>query len=382
VRIGVVTTSYPRFAGDPSGGFVAEQVAWLEGRGHEVEVVAAGQPGAAEARIARVDGGALFYGGGAPEALQGARAWAAAGMFTAKMAREVARRGRRWDAAVCHWLVPAAVVARLVLPRRIPLLAVAHSGDVHLLRRVGALGPVAGLLARSGVRLSFVSQELEGMFLAAAPRLCRAGLAARSQVCPMGVEVARLRAARVAVEGSPTVAFVGRLVPVKGAKVLLEAARRWQCGARLVIAGEGPEEAALRREAGGEVEVVGPVHGAERDRLLGRSQIVAVPSVTVEGGRTEGMPVVALEAMAAGAAVVASAVGGLAEIPAEAISRVPPGDPIALAAAVDRLVLDPGRRTSQLRAQERFVSQLDWSVVGPRLDPSGPCPDEHGFSFA
>ena len=388
MRIGVVTTSYPRFPGDPAGGFVAEQVAWLAAQGHEVEVVAAGRrseaaaaaPGPAR-RVWRVEGGHIFYGGGAPEAVTGRRGWTAAGLFTARLAREVARRGRRWDAAVCHWLVPAAGVARLVLPRSTPVLAVAHSGDVHLLRRAGLLGPATRLLARERLHIAFVSDELRQMFLAAAPGGLRPALAARSRVCPMGVDVARLRAARAAHAAAggaaardaaagqpPTVTFLGRLVPVKGLEVLLEAARRWRCGARLVVAGDGPGAAALRR-AGEGVQVLGPVHGAARDELLGRSDVVAVPSLVLAGGRSEGTPLVALEAMAAGAAVVASAVGGLAELPAGAVTRVPPGDPAALAAEIDALVLDPDRRAAQVAAADRFVSGLDWSVVGPRLDP-------------
>ncbi|HEU5057393.1 MAG TPA: glycosyltransferase, partial [Kofleriaceae bacterium] len=84
-------------------------------------------------------------------------------------------------------------------------------------------------------------------------------------------------------------------------------------------------------------------------------------------GRTEGMPMAALEAMAAGAGVVASSVGGLAELPV--VTHVAPGDPAALAAAIDRLLASPGALADQVAAQARFVADYDWSRVGPRLDP-------------
>src|SRR6185503_19510756 len=45
MKLGVVTTSYPRFAGDPAGSFVAGHVAALRALGHDVEVIAAGPRG-------------------------------------------------------------------------------------------------------------------------------------------------------------------------------------------------------------------------------------------------------------------------------------------------------------------------------------------------
>jgi glycosyltransferase involved in cell wall biosynthesis len=368
VRVGLVTTSYPRFDGDPAGSFVAEHARYLEAQGHTVEVIAAGERGAE----IRIPGGGLFYAGGGPEALErGGGAWRDAALFTARMMSAVARRARRWDAIASHWLVPSALAAILAAPRT-PLLAIAHSGDVHTLRRVGALGAFSVLAARPKLRLSFVSRQLRDLFLAAAPRPLRARLAARAQICPMGIEVARFRAAPRTANTTPIVLFLGRLVPVKGATVAAAAARLWRAPARLVIAGAGPDEPALRAAAAaapaGRIELVGEVHGPARDRLLAAADLVVIPSVLV-GGRSEGMPMAALEAMAAGAAVVASAVGGLADIPV--IAHVPPADPGALAAAVDHLLASPTVRSAQLAAQSHFADDHDWARIGPRLDPTG-----------
>src|SRR5688500_11776667 len=110
VRVGLVTTSYPRFDGDPAGCFVAEHVRYLEAPRHRVEVVAAGPVGgAADDRAIRIAGGRLFYRGGGPEALEqgGGAVWFDAARFTARLTAEVARRARRWDAVVAHWLVPS-----------------------------------------------------------------------------------------------------------------------------------------------------------------------------------------------------------------------------------------------------------------------------------
>jgi glycosyltransferase involved in cell wall biosynthesis len=373
VRVGLVTTSYPRFDGDPAGCFVAEHARDLAARGHTVEVIAAGdgiddQPSAA----VRIPGAELFYRGGGPEALERGGSWPAAARFSARLAGEVARRARRWDAIVCHWLIPSALAAMFAAPRR-PVLAIAHSGDVHTLRRIGALGPFAALAAaRPQVRLSFVSRELRELFLAHAPRLARARLAARSQVCPMGIDLARFRAApRAPAAAGPTVLFLGRLVPVKGAAVAAAAACRWRSGARLLIAGAGPDEPELRARAAaappGRIELVGEVHGAGRDRLLAAADLVVIPSIRTASGRTEGMPMAALEAMATGAPVLASRLGGLADLP---VAHVAPGDPSALAAAVDHLLASPPARAALLAAQRDFIADHDWARVGARLDPA------------
>src|SRR5688572_29621881 len=98
VRVGLVTTSYPRFDGDPAGCFVAEHARYLEAQGHRLEVVAAGAVGsAARDRAIRIAGGRLFYRGGGPEALEqgGVAVWVDAARFSARLAAEVARRARR-----------------------------------------------------------------------------------------------------------------------------------------------------------------------------------------------------------------------------------------------------------------------------------------------
>ena len=89
-----------------------------------------------------------------------------------------------------------------------------------------------------------------------------------------------------------------------------------------------------------------------------------MPSRITPGGRTEGTPAIALEALAAGVPVVASAVGGLRGLAGRAgVQLVPPDDPRALAGAIDRALADP-LPPAALRAA---VADLDWRQVAPRL---------------
>jgi len=343
MRIGVITTSYPRFVGDPAGGFVAAHVAAMRALGHDVEVIAAGQhTDDGTTRIAS----RLFYGGGAPDALERGGHLLDAASFTARLTAAVVRRAPRWDRAIAHWLAPSAIAA---LPTRVPLLAIAHGGDVHTLARARMLAPVLAALRLRRAQLAFVSDELR-----------RIAGAHDAMVQPMGVDTAHFAALGRTPDRLPLVVVLARLVPVKGVDVAIAAMARVRTPARLIVAGDGPERARLAGTS--RVELIGSVDHSGRDELLRRAAVVVIPSRVLPSGRTEGMPLVALEALAAGVPVVASAVGGLPAL-GGSIALVPPDDPDALARAIDVAIASP-RPAHQLRAA---VAHLEWSRVATRL---------------
>jgi glycosyltransferase involved in cell wall biosynthesis len=355
VRIGVVTTSYPRTPDDPAGAFVRESTQWLAARGHEVEVIAAGPGMLADGavRVRRIRAGAsLFYREGAPDRLE-RQPWraASAAPFTAALAAEVARA--RWDAVVSHWLIPCGAVAAAT---RLPHVAIAHSGDVALALRLGLARPLARVLA--GARVTFVAEHLRGAF-------CRAaGRALDAAVCPMGVTppapMDRAEARRrLGLDGRPVVAFLGRLVPIKGIDVLCRATAG--LGAWLAVGGHGP----LRPE-GPHVRRLGEVRGRDRDALFAAADVLAVPSRTLANGRGEGAPQVVLEALAAGVPLVASDVPGVRELAGETAVLVPPGDAAALAIAL-RAALAPPGNAARVAAGRRRAASYDWDRVGHRL---------------
>jgi glycosyltransferase involved in cell wall biosynthesis len=144
--------------------------------------------------------------------------------------------------------------------------------------------------------------------------------------------------------GPRCVGAVANLRPVKGLDLLLEAAARLAPSHPDVVfrvAGEGEERAALE-------------HGALRRGLAGRfvlqGSVADVPGflagldVAVLCSRAEGMPNAVLEYMAAGRPTVATAVGATAELIEDGTHGllVPPGDAVALARAIARLLGDPG----------------------------------------
>ncbi|WP_244485597.1 glycosyltransferase [Bradyrhizobium tropiciagri] len=119
--------------------------------------------------------------------------------------------------------------------------------------------------------------------------------------------------------------YVGRLSPEKGVGVLLDAVAGTDVPLRIV--GEGPERAALEARAPGHVSFLGARSRAEVLREMANAQALVVPSLWYEG-----FPMVVVEAFAQGTPVIASEIGGLAEVVSagKTGALAPPGDAAAL----------------------------------------------------
>ncbi|MFC4330464.1 glycosyltransferase family 4 protein [Streptomyces andamanensis] len=148
--------------------------------------------------------------------------------------------------------------------------------------------------------------------------------------------------AELGATGRPLLLAVGSLEHHRGYEFLLDAAAAWR---RLdpvplvVVAGEGPLRAALQRRIEDEelpVRLIGLRDDARR--LLTAADLALVTS------RWEPRCVLAQEALLAGVPLVATAVGGIPDLVGDAAELVPYGEPHTLAAAVVRLLADPGRR--------------------------------------
>jgi glycosyltransferase involved in cell wall biosynthesis len=136
--------------------------------------------------------------------------------------------------------------------------------------------------------------------------------------------------------------FVGRLRLRKGVEVLLHALAALPEAPPLWIAGDGEHRAALERAAaalrlGARVRFLGRASAAEVRGLLERARALVVPSIY------EGMPLVVLEAMAAGLPIIASRVSGIPEVVVDGETGwlVPAESPAALALALCELLADP-----------------------------------------
>jgi len=299
--------------------------------------------------------------------------------FNMLMARSALLSGNRYDIIHAHdWLVAHAAIALKHVMRR-PLVVTIHSTEHG--RRHGLhddfqrhIHEWEWLLTYEGWRVivcsGYMKWEVSNVLGVPHDKI---------EVIPNGVnpirvmsehEVMRARA-RYALPWERIVLFVGRMVHEKGPHVLLEAARivlsrRWDL--KFIFVGEGPMREHLMRRAhemgiGAKVYFTGFVHDNELEVLYNIADIAVFPSLYEPFG------IVALEAMSAKKPIIVSNVGGLAEIVDDYINgiKVNPGDPWALAQAIERLVDDRelARRLGE-NGYRKVHEVFSWNIVAKR----------------
>ena len=324
MKVAVFTTSYPRGEGDFAGRFVADLVERLRERGVEVTVVG---PEAYRG----------FGGSGGVVAGFRRKPWLAP-VVLASMAHGLRRAARDADLVHAHWLASMLVAPAARKPVVLTLHGSGTAGRFEDLQVLAKAPRLAGALLRRARVVIGVSEQLTD-----AARQAGAGDA---RWIPNAVEIpaeAREEA------DPPEILFVGRLSAEKGIRTLVDATR----GLNLVVAGDGPLRSLVP-------DALGFVPHEEVQRLLARAAVVVLPS------HREGLPMVLLEAMAHGRAVVATPVGGIPSLVEDGVTGllVPPGDPKALREAVKRLLADPDLRRRLGEAARAKVSELSsWERV-------------------
>lgn len=398
----LVTSSYPRWAGDSTTPFIHHLAQDLRALGWEIRVIAPHAPGAA--RSENLDGvpvhrfrylwpeslQTVCYDGGALVRLRSNPwLWPRVPFLVLAQWLAVLRRlaGRRVVLVHSHWLLPQGLTAGLAAALlRKPHLATVHGSDVFALR-----GFVAAACKRLALRLaqlvtvnSEATREAVMRLTGRQDKLLRIPMGASADSGGDAAGVARLRATYRMGSG-PLLVFVGRLVPEKGVSDLLH------CVAGLVdslpgvtalVIGDGPDRVALHEEArrlgiASRVRFLGWLSpGQVRLHLLAGDMLVA-PSRPGTDGTLEGQGLTLAEAMLADLPVIASSIGGFADAVRHEESGllVNPGNPAEIAAAVRRITADPAlaarlarqARALALREFTREVSALRFSEAYTRL---------------
>jgi lipopolysaccharide/colanic/teichoic acid biosynthesis glycosyltransferase/glycosyltransferase involved in cell wall biosynthesis len=246
---------------------------------------------------------------------------------------------------------------------------VVHTFHGHVLR--GYYGPLKTWLLRQMERaLGRWTDCIVAVSEGVKRELVEYGVSAagRIEVIPLGIDLepflaairhgGKFRASLGIQPGSPLIGIVGRIVPIKDHRLFLEAARYVAArhpGARFAIVGDG----VLR----GEIKAYARALGLdEQATFVGWwrdvPEVYADLDVLVISSRNEGTPVAAIEAMAAGCPVVATAVGGVPDLVEDGVTGllVPPGDAAGLGEAVLTMLGDPElveRMTRAARAKVR-----------------------------
>jgi glycosyltransferase involved in cell wall biosynthesis len=251
----------------------------------------------------------------------------------------------RPDVVHAHGLRAGALTA-IALPFVRPTVYHPRPALVVTVHNAPAAGGVTGatyrvlelIVARGADSVLGVSPDLEERMRAAGAR--RVG---RALVPAVGVSAETRGALPLPGEDDPArpvVLAAGRLAAQKGFGTLLEAAAMWRDlrpEPLLVIAGEGPLEAALKsRAASLGLDARFPGHRDDIPALLAAAAVFVLPSTW------EGQPLILQEALRAGAPIVATRAGGTPVLTGDdAALLVPPGDPRRLAGAVRSVLTDP-----------------------------------------
>jgi glycosyltransferase involved in cell wall biosynthesis len=275
------------------------------------------------------------------------------GRFDPRILTDLVRVGRARGARILHVHGYAAADFGRLAARRIGAALVLHEhfADPRMPAYQGVADRLLSGLTDRAIAVSESTRDFlirERHVPAARVRVLWNG-APLDEFAPVAPEVARATRQSLGVaEDAVVVGTIGRLNEQKGHRYLIEAAAALlptRPRAHLVIVGDGDQMEPLKAQAatlGLAARVTLAGHRADVPALLGAIDVFAISSTY------EGTPLALFEAMAAGKAIVSTAVDGCKEVLEGGVTGllVPPRDIAALAAALGRVVDDAGLRRS------------------------------------
>lgn len=355
MKVLLITNMYPSKREPAFGTFVRDQAAALRELGIAVDVVGNSDRRTGPAKLVRK------YGS-----------------LHARSALRAVRGG--YDLVHAHYLFPTGATglftARLT---RSPLILTCHGSDTGVGKKFPVFLPAVIRVIDSAEKVIAVSEEGRRALIkvyGAEP--------GKIEVVDMGVDVKRFSTASkgreltrraLGVDGEERlVLFAGHLIPRKSVATLIRALVRLPRRVRLLVAGDGPERAALEalaRRLGVRERAVfrGTVPPDAVPRMMAAADAFCLPSMY------EGRPIALLEASAAGLPVVAAPVGGVPELIEDGVNGFlfAPGDPEDLAATLNRaldapdVVRSAARRLAaahDLRVSARRVAEIYREAAG------------------
>ncbi|MGI8702864.1 MAG: glycosyltransferase family 4 protein [Nocardioidaceae bacterium] len=351
LRIGLVCP----YSLDVPGGVqnhVRDLAAVLAARGHDVQVLAPGEP------ASQLPGYVTTVGKAVPVRWNGSVARVAFGPRAVTMVRRWLAAGR-FDVLHVHEPSSPSVSLLALWASDVPVVGTFHSATP----RSRVMSSTASLLRPSMEKISARIAVSE-----AARETLVQHVGGEPVVIPNGLDCAAFARARPRPEWAapgPTIAFLGRTAePRKGLAVLLAAfpavlARHPT--ARLLVAGRSDPSAwagAAAPSVMSRVEFLGQVDDADRARLLASATVYVAPQT---GGESFG--IVLAEAMAAGSTVVASALPAFRAVLGDRRfgELFIVGDAADCARAIDALLAHPARRTALRERARDEVGRYDWS---------------------
>jgi glycosyltransferase involved in cell wall biosynthesis len=261
------------------------------------------------------------------------------------------------------------VGALLTRIKRLPLVTTAHLGSPEELG--GRVAMATSMFERTIGRIILRRSDAVIAVSHAVGDHIAQGMKHRERlhVIPNGVDLTRFKPTSLSHEGPVRAMVVGRLIFNKGPQFVLEAAPRVLASypeTRFVFVGDGPMEDELRLDASRRGVAANVEFLGHRDDI---PELLSTGAMAVRASLSEGLPLVALEAMAAGLPVIATDVGGTREVVDDGVTGflLQPNDVEGLADRICRLAGDAGLRAEMGARGRAFVEQgYDWSRIAAR----------------
>lgn len=385
MRILHIVTAFPREPNDPIAPWLVELLQRLRARGHDVEVLASSYMGLRdhEYRGIRVHRFRYFarrwerltHEETAPDRMRRSPLYAIMPLFFLiggmRRAWSLARSSQ-FDIVHVHWPMPMALLGWAARrARRMPMVTTFYGIELRWVQsRLPFLRWLVRWAARTSAQAVAISQYTA--------RELRKFADVPIEVIPYTAELAAPTTAHTRDASRQSILFVGRLIERKGVPHLIRAlgALTSRMAVRLDIIGDGPERPRLEqlvRELGLDAVVgfLGRVSDAELRRAYAAADVFVLPSVLDARQDTEGLGVVLLEAMNYSVPVIASDIGGITDIVQHEQTGllVPPGDEVALAAALTRVLGDEAlaRRLGDA-GRDRLHDEFSWDHIVARWE--------------
>jgi colanic acid/amylovoran biosynthesis glycosyltransferase len=285
----------------------------------------------------------------------------------ASFARTIDQRGT--DHVHAHWATHSGLAAYLIhLLTDVPYTITAHAHDIHVDRTMleEKLGHAAAVATISEFNRAQLAERYGEP------------IASKVHVVRCGVDSTVFSSVERAATDTLRIVTVASLERRKGHHVLLDACRRLVddgMAVAVTLIGGGEEREAIERRIRalgleGQVTMAGPQPRPVVAQALADADVFVLPSITLESGKMEGIPVALMEAMASGLPVISTAMSGIPELisDGEHGRLVGEGDVEALTGALRQLASDPDlRRRMGEAGRLRVMDEYDLAANAARL---------------
>jgi len=284
-----------------------------------------------------------------------------------------------------HWILPQGLVGAIIYKiLKKPHILTVHAGDVFALANMPIGKFFAIFVVKNSSKIFVVSNYVSQILCAMLPDNTIQEYNDKLMILPMGVDVKlyqsnqTIKKKNLYKRKNTTILFIGRLNDKKGIIYLIQSMLELKHISEhlsLLICGDGPLKQELesfteKNKLKGIVKFKGFITEDEKIHYMILADILVVPSIITDSGETEGMPVVILEGMAAGKAIIASNVSGASDVIQDGYNGllVEQKNPRQLAEKIMLIINNPEfRENIEINALKSSM-KFDWSNISHQYE--------------